>query len=239
MAQYIYGKNAIMSRIQKGGDIEEIYLVDGFRDHKIINSIKNYKVSYVSESKINRMVKGNHQGIVAKIETYEFTPLDKLKKILKDKENPLLLVLDGIEDPHNLGAILRTCDAIGVDAVIQKKHGACPLTSTVSKVSTGALEFVPVVEVTNLTKFLQDMKKEGYWVFGAEAFNSVDYRGQDYNGKTILVVGSEGKGISRLVIEECDIKIKLPMIGHVNSLNVSVATALLLYEIYNVRNPLK
>ena len=239
MAQYIYGKNTIMSRIQKGGDIEEIILHEGFRDHKILEAIKDYKVRYVPMNKIEKLVKGNHQGIVAKIETYEYTPLDKLKKIIKDKENPLILVLDGIEDPHNVGAIIRTCDAIGVDGVVLKKHGACPLTSTVAKVSTGALEFVPVVEVTNLTNFLKDMKKEGFWVFGAEAYNSVDYRAGDYHGKVILVVGSEGKGISRLVLEECDVKIKLPMIGHVNSLNVSVATALLLYEIYNVRNPLK
>ena len=239
MAQYIYGKNAIMSRIQKGGDIEEIILHEGFKDRKILEAIKDYQIRYLPMSKIDKLVKGNHQGIVAKIETYEYTPLDKLKKIIKDKENPLILVLDGVEDPHNVGAIIRTCDAIGVDGVILKKHGACPLTSTVAKVSTGALEFVPVVEVTNLTNFLKDMKKEGFWVFGAEASNSVDYRAGDYRGKVILVVGSEGKGISRLVLEECDVKIALPMVGHVNSLNVSVATAILLYEIYSIRNPLK
>ncbi|MDY4788351.1 MAG: 23S rRNA (guanosine(2251)-2'-O)-methyltransferase RlmB [Bacilli bacterium] len=239
MAQYIYGKNTIMSRIAKEADIEEIYLVKGFKDKHILDNLSNYKVSFVSMDKINRLAKGNHQGIVAKIHTYEYTPLDKLKSKIKNKDDALILVLDGIEDPHNLGAIIRSCDAIGVDGVIVKKHGACPLTSTVAKVSTGALEFVDVCEVTNLTTFINDMKKEGFWAFGAEATNSVDYRSLDYRGKTILVVGSEGKGISRLVLEQCDYKIALPMVGHVNSLNVSVATAILLYEIYSNRHPLK
>lgn len=240
MEQYIYGKNAIKHRIENEADIEEIMLQEGFKDERLMELIKDkYPTRYVRSSYLDKLSnKGVHQGIIAKIKTYKTIDIEELLNNIKVIENPLLIMLDGIQDPHNLGAILRTCDAIGVNGVIVPKHRSAPLNSTVAKVSTGAIEFVLVSEVTNLTSTLKKLKEKGFWVVGAEADNSQDYRDLDYKMPIVLVIGSEGKGISRLVLEQCDYKIHLPMLGHVNSLNASVATAILLYQIYSNKNPL-
>ncbi|MDD4584345.1 MAG: 23S rRNA (guanosine(2251)-2'-O)-methyltransferase RlmB [Bacilli bacterium] len=240
MEQYIYGKNAIKHRIENEADIEEIMLQEGFKDERLMELIKDkYPTRYVRSSYLDKLSnKGVHQGIIAKIKTYKTIDIEELLNNIKVIENPLLVMLDGIQDPHNLGAILRTCDAIGVNGVIVPKHRSAPLNSTVAKVSTGAIEFVSVSEVTNLTSTLKKLKEKGFWVVGAEADNSQDYRDLDYKMPIVLVIGSEGKGISRLVLEQCDYKIHLPMLGHVNSLNASVATAILLYQIYSNKNPL-
>lgn len=240
MEQYIYGKNAIKHRIENEADIEEIMLQEGFKDERLMELIKDkYPTRYVRSSYLDKLSnKGVHQGIIAKIKTYKTVGIEELLDNIKVIENPLLVMLDGIQDPHNLGAILRTCDAIGVNGVIVPKHRSAPLNSTVAKVSTGAIEFVLVSEVTNLTSTLKKLKEKGFWVVGAEADNSQDYRDLDYKMPIVLVIGSEGKGISRLVLEQCDYKIHLPMLGHVNSLNASVATAILLYQIYSNKNPL-
>ena len=241
MAQYIYGRNVIVSRLKEAKDIEEVFVIDTFRDKNIIDLLEKSKVKVIrcKKNKLDSMA-GNefHQGIVAKVHTYKYYDFEALIDELKNKENPLIVILDGIEDPHNFGAILRSCEAMGVDGVIVPKHGSCPLNSTVAKTSTGAIELVKVAEVTNLNNAIKKLKDAGYWIVGAEATNSVDYRSVDYNGKIVLVVGSEGKGISRLVIENCDYKVKMPMVGKVNSLNVSVACAVLLYQVYNNRFPL-
>lgn len=241
MAQYIYGRNVVVSRLKEAKDIDEIYLLDSFKDRTIMDLVKNSRVEVVwcKKNKLDSLV-GNdfHQGIVAKVHTYDYYDFDRLMGDLKNKDDALIVMLDGIEDPHNFGAILRSCEAMGVDGVIVPKHGSCPLNSTVAKTSTGAIELVKVSEVVNLNNSIKRLKDEGFWVVGAEADNSVDYRAVDYNGKIVLIVGSEGKGISKLVIENCDYKVKLPMVGKVNSLNVSVACAVLLYQVYNNRFPL-
>lgn len=241
MAQYIYGRNVIVSRLKELKDIEEIFILDGFKDRNIIDLVEKSKIKVVKckKNKLDSLV-GNefHQGIVAKVHTYDYFDFDVFLDGLKDKENPLVVILDGIEDPHNFGAILRSCEAMGVDGVVVPKHGSCPLNSTVAKTSTGAIELVKVCEVTNLNNAIKKLKNIGFWVVGAEATNSIDYRSVDYSGKMALVVGSEGKGISRLVIENCDYKVKMPMVGKINSLNVSVACAVLLYQVYNNRFPL-
>lgn len=241
MSQYIYGRNVIVSRIKEAKDIDEIYIQDTFKDKSILDLVvkNNIKTFFCKKSKLDNLA-GNefHQGIVAKVHTYKYYDFDQIIEDLSTKENPLLVMLDGIEDPHNFGAILRSCEAIGVDGVIVPKHGSCPLNSTVAKTSTGAIEIVKVVEVVNLNTAIKRLKDEGYWIVGAEANNSLDYREVNYDGKIVLIVGSEGKGISRLVSENCDYKVRLPMVGKVNSLNVSVACAVLLYQIYNNRFPL-
>ena len=241
MAQYIYGRNVIVARLKEAKDIEEVYLLDSFKDKYIIDLLNKsgIKVLKCKKGKMDSLA-GNefHQGIVAKVHTYDYYDFDDLIDDISGKENPLIVILDGIEDPHNFGAILRSCEAMGVDGVIVPRHGSCPLNSTVAKTSTGAIELVKVVEVTNLNNAIKKLKDVGFWVVGAEASNSVDYRQVDYSGKMVLVVGSEGKGISRLVIENCDYKVKMPMVGKVNSLNVSVACAVLLYQVYNNRFPL-
>ena len=241
MAQYIYGKNVVSERIKSKRDIEQILLVDSFSDSKILKLISenDLKVTYIDVNRANKLSnKGLHQGILAKVKTYEYRDYKYIEQTIKNKKNSIILIADGIEDPHNFGAILRTCDAIGVDAVFVPKFGNAPLNETVAKVSTGAIEHVSICQVTNLNRLIEDLKVLGYWVVGAEEDNSLDYRQVDYKGKIALVVGSEGKGISKLVLKNCDFKVKLPMEGHVNSLNVSVATGILLYQIHSQQNPL-
>lgn len=241
MAQYIYGRNVVVSRLKEAKDIDEIYVLETFKEKNVLELIRTSKVKtfFCKKGKLDNLA-GNefHQGIVAKVHTYDYYDFNELLDDLRNKSDSLLVILDGIEDPHNLGAILRSCEAVGVDGVIVSKHGTCPLNSTVAKTSTGAIDLVKVCEVNNLNTAIKKLKDEGFWIVGAEATNSVDYREVDYGGKIALVVGSEGKGISRLVIENCDYKVKLPMVGKINSLNVSVACAVLLYQVYNNRFPL-
>lgn len=237
MSQYIYGKNTIYLRLKTNKDVEEIYLTPNFKDEKILPLLKGKEVNFLSNKELTKLVKTDkHQGIIAKIKQYPFYSFEKLLQDLKEIEKPVLLMLDKIEDPRNLGAILRTCDAIGVNGVFIPKHGSVSLNATVGKTSTGAIESVKVVEVTNLTKTLQELKKIGFWVVGLDANQATDYREVDYNVPLVVVAGSEGKGISRLVLSECDFKVKLPMLGSVSSLNVSVATAILLYHIHAFKN---
>lgn len=241
MAQYIYGKNVVSERIKSNKDIEQILLVDNFQDYKILKLIEDNHlvVKHIDLNKANKLTnKGLHQGIIAKIKSYEYVDYQSIERVVKNKENSIILIADGIEDPHNFGAIIRTCDAIGVDGVFVPKFGNAPLNETVAKVSTGAIEHIRICQVTNLNNLIDNLKCIGFWVIGAEEDNSLDYREVDCKGKIALVVGSEGKGISKLVLKHCDYKVKLPMVGHVNSLNVSVATGILLYQIHSQQNPL-
>ena len=233
--EYVYGKNSCLSLIKNRKDIIHIYLQNNFSDKKILSELGKNKIKYEYKDKkfIDKITNnGIHQGIVIEIKGYDYLSLDELLNKIKDVKNPLLLMLDGIEDPHNLGAILRSVDAINAQGVIIGKHNQVPLNATVAKVSTGAIEYVNVAQVTNLTNTIKKLKDNGFWVVGAEANESVDFNKIDYDFPTLLVVGSEGKGISPLVLKQCDYRVKIPMEGHVNSLNVSVATAVLLYGIY-------
>jgi 23S rRNA (guanosine2251-2'-O)-methyltransferase len=242
MAQYIYGKNTVCERIKKGATIEKIYVFEKLGDNKIHHLIEKSKLPFemVDRKFLDKITNNaNHQGLVAIISSYDYFTVEEIINEPCKSNFHLLVMLDGLEDPHNLGAVLRTCDAVGVDGVIIPKHNSVSLTPTVAKVSTGAIEHVKVARVTNLTSTLKDLKKHGFWVVGAEAENSIDYRSVDYNVPIVLVIGGEGKGISRLVKEQCDFRIKIPMIGHVNSLNASVATSVILYQIFTHRNPIK
>lgn len=241
MSQYIYGKNVVISRLKEKQDIEVLYLLEGLQTNQEILPFigKDLIVEIVSKRKLEQLAKHSyHQGYVAKIKEYPYFELNEVLSSLKQKEKPLLLILDGVSDPHNMGAILRTCDAVGVDGVIVDKIGSCPLNSTVAKTSTGAIETVKVIQVSNLTQTIKKLKKEGYWIVGAEANESSDYREIDYNTPLVVVMGSEGKGISRLILENCDFKVRIPLLGSVNSLNVSVATAIILYEVHNKKFPI-
>ena len=255
MKQYIYGKNPIMEAL-KGASVYKIYMLNGHKDPKIFDICKRNQIplEFVDKKEFDKKVgKVVHQGVMAYIENYRYYTIDEILKdipenILKgidyikpnetENKQPLLLMLDGLEDPHNLGAILRTCDAVGVDGVIIGKNRSVGLNGTVAKVSTGAIHHVKVAQVTNLTRTLEDLKKKAFWVVGCELENSQDYRSVDYNMPTVLVIGSEGFGMSRLVKKSCDINVVLPMVGHVNSLNASVAASVLLYQVYNSRHPL-
>lgn len=194
------------------------------------------EVKNVSTKELNELVDGAHQGVVAQIVTYNYSSLEEIMIRAKKKEHPLILILDEINDPHNLGAILRSCDAFGVDGIIMKKNNQVPLNATVAKVSTGAIDYVPVAQVTNLNTAIETMKKNGYWIVATDGSAKQEYHQVDYKMPIGLVIGSEGKGISRLVLKNSDFIIKINMFGHVNSLNASVACAIVLAQISHNRS---
>ena len=234
----IFGKNTVREAILQKKPIKTIYLTHD----KIINEfqkmgvkIPNDKIMIISPKQMDEIAKGNHQGIACEVEEYKYLTLNEIVEKNKNKENVSLIMLDGLEDPHNLGAILRTADATGMEGIIIPKNRSVSLNQTVAKVSTGAIEHVDVVQVTNLVQTLETLKKEGYWVIGLEMEGSVDYKKQDYTGKNGIIIGSEGKGISRLVKEQCDFMINIPMVGHVTSLNASVSASIIFYEILRQR----
>ncbi len=241
MAQYVYGKNVVIQMLKDHKKIYELYVMENSKNDEIINLAKKDSVRtiFISKKEMDKMVLDRHQGVIAKIDDYKLYNLDELIDSIDDDRLPLLVMLDGLEDPHNLGAILRTCDAIGADGVIIMKNRSVTLSPTVAKVSVGAIDTVKVAQVTNLTTTIKDLKKRGYWVCGADNNQALDYRSVDYNVPLVIVIGSEGFGISRLVKENLDYSVKLPMVGKISSLNASVATGVLLYQIYDKRHPLK
>lgn len=237
MGQYIYGKNVCKQILQGDRPIEKVFLQKGINELKQL--VKDYAgpKEIVDKKVLDKLSKNaRHQGIVVLVEDYKTYPLEKLLE--KKGEYGLIVMLDGIEDPHNVGAILRTCDAIGVDGLIIKKHNACQLNGTVAKVSVGAIETIPTCVVTNLTATLKTLKEHDYWVVGTAMKKAVDYRQVDYKRNIVLIIGNEGKGISRLVLNECDYLVKLPMVGEISSLNASVAAGIMLYQAYQSRFPL-
>ena len=200
---------------------------------------KKVFVQIVPKKKIDQMVEGIHQGVVAQVAAYDYVELDDLfAKAAERNEAPFFMILDEVEDPHNLGSIMRTADAVGAHGIIIPKRRAVGLTATVAKASTGAIEYIPVARVTNLARAVEELKERGVWIVGTDAKGSDDYRNMDGNMPIGLVIGSEGKGMARLVKEKCDFLIRLPMAGKVTSLNASVAAGLLMYEVYRKRNPL-
>ena len=242
MGNYIFGKNTIANALAHNDSIKELYMVPNFQDDRINKLVKQNRIKVIkkSNSEINALVGNvNHQGIVALCDEYKYLTLKQMISKLEHKETPLIVLLDGLEDPHNLGAILRSVDAFGADGVIIGANRQVRLNSTVAKVSTGAIEYVDVAMVTNLNQAVKELKEAGYWVVASDGEARQDYREVDYNMKTVLIVGSEGFGVSQLLLKNSDFIVKIPMVGHVNSLNASVACALFLAQIYNSRNPVK
>ena len=235
MKEYIYGKNTVREALNVNNRIIKLNVSKNNTELIDIAKKKGIKLNIVDNNYLNKLVEGNHQGAVLEIEGYSYVDVDEIISNPKGKY-PFIVMLDGLEDPHNLGAILRTCDAGGVDGVIIGKNRSVHLNNTVAKVSTGAIEHVKVSEVTNLTTTIKYLKKQGYWIVGAEACDkSVLYTDIKYDMPVCLVIGSEGKGISRLVTENCDFLVKIPMVGHVNSLNASVSCSILIYEVIRSR----
>lgn len=231
MTKYVYGRNPILSSLNEG-NVLELYLKNDFSDQRFIDLAKKNKVEkivYVPNEKLDKLVHNSkHQGVVALVKEYQYYSLDSTLKDIQNKKKSLVLVLDGIEDPHNLGAIIRSADAFDVDMIIVKEHGQVDITPTVQKVSTGAIDHVKIVRVSNLVRALGKLKDSGYWIYAADGSGDIDYSKVSYDDKTVIIMGSEGFGISRLVLENSDFIIKIPMFGHVNSLNVSVATGIVL-----------
>jgi 23S rRNA (guanosine2251-2'-O)-methyltransferase len=234
----VYGKN-VFSQIQNDpGAIEEVYVLNGLKDQKIsqsLNKLKNVRISKVSRAQLDKMTsQGIHQGIAAKVKDIQTYSLSELLQKRKS-DQPLFIALDEIQDPHNLGAILRTADCAGADGVIICKHNSVGLTPAAIKTSTGAAYTVPVAVVNNMSAALKELKKEGYWIVGTDMKDARDYREGIYDVPLVLVIGSEGKGISPLVKKQCDYMVTLPMRGSISSLNASVAAAILMYEVQNKR----
>ena len=232
---YIYGRLPALNCLHVS-KVKNVFLQHNFSDSNLLSAIaeKNLMPKYVDLETLNKMShNGNHQGIIVETYPHEYSSFDEILKSVKDKEQPLILILDEIEDPHNFGAILRSADAFGVDGVIVKSKNQVPLNSTVAKVSTGAIEYVKVAQVSNLNNVIRALKDNGFWIYAADGSGKDDYQKVDYSGPVALIVGSEGRGISQLVMKNSDFIIKIPMIGHVNSLNVSVSTGILLSRIRN------
>lgn len=244
MMDYIIGRNPVIEALKSGRDINKIWIAEGAQRHAVEPVLEWAKrrgvlVQYVPKRKLDQMVDGVHQGVIAQAAAYRYYEVDDLfARAARREEAPFFLILDEIEDPHNLGAIMRTADAVGAHGLIIPKRRSVGLTPTVAKASTGAIEHVPVVRVTNLARTIDELKERGVWVAGTDADAKDDYRFLDGTMPLALVIGSEGKGISRLVREKCDFLFRLPMRGHVTSLNASVAASLLMYEVYRKRYPL-
>ena len=246
--EVIYGKNSILEALRAGRYVYKLLITNEVikKEDEIRKLIKdlNIKHEIIDSKKMKKIVhqkydlSGQLQGLVAEVAKYEYMELNVLLGKLKNQEKSAFIVmLDGLADVHNLGAILRSAEAVGVDAVIIPKHGSVGLTSTVARLSAGALEYVPVICVTNLNRTIESLKKAGVWLVGTDASDSEDYRTVDMTMPVCVVIGSEGRGMSRLVKEACDFKVHLTMIGNITSLNASVAAALVMYEVFNQRNP--
>ena len=231
----VYGRLPVLNALSSD-KVKKVYLQKNFSDDKIFEAIKKARLSpeFVDSSFLDKMShSGNHQGIVVEVAPHEYSSLAEILEASKKKVQPLILILDGVEDPQNFGAIIRTADAFSVDGIIIKSRNQVPLNYTVAKVSTGAIEYVKVAEVSNLNSTLQTLKDNGFWIYAADGSAKESYEKQNYNGAVALIVGSEGNGISPLVMKNSDFIIKIPMTGHVNSLNVSVSTGILLSRIRN------
>ncbi|WP_147804615.1 23S rRNA (guanosine(2251)-2'-O)-methyltransferase RlmB [Alkalicoccus halolimnae] len=241
---YIMGKNPVMEALKGDRTVHKVLIQEGAAKGPASQVIKlcrekKVQVQDVPKQKLDQITEGaSHQGVLAYIAAFEYSELDDLfAKADKKGEAPFFLLLDELEDPHNLGSILRTADASGAHGVIIPKRRSVSLTSTVAKASAGAIEYVPVARVTNIAKTMEELKKRGLWFVGTDAEGDQDYREVDFDMATGLVIGSEGKGLSRLVREKCDFLVRIPLLGRVTSLNASVAASLLMYEVYRRRFP--
>ncbi len=232
---YIYGKNVAKEKINSGEKINKIYLGEKFNDKEVIELIKKKKIKYniVPNKYLDNRVDGMHQGIILEVDDVETYDLDYLKNIKKD--NPTLVMLDHLEDPHNFGAIIRTCEALGIDAIIIPNDRNVGVNATVVKTSAGAIYNMPIIRVVNLATTIKKLKDMGYWVVGTD-MDGTDYTRIDYNCPICLIIGNEGHGMSKIITDNCDYIASIPMMGKINSLNASVSCGIVLAQIVNSRN---
>lgn len=237
----IEGRNAVLEAFRSGKTIDKLFVLDGCQDGPVKSIIREAKktdtiINFVDKERLDRLAgTGHHQGVVAQAAAYEYAEVEDILKAAKDKgEAPFIFILDEIEDPHNLGAIIRTANQAGAHGVIIPKRRAVGLTATVAKTSAGAINYTPVAKVTNISKTIEDLKKQGMWFVCADMDGTTMY---DLNltGPIGLVIGNEGSGVGRLVKEKCDFVASIPMKGDIDSLNASVAAGVLAYEIVRQR----
>ena len=238
----VEGRNSVLELLESEKDINKIYVTRGEKQgsiNKIIGRAKGKGIVLVEvdKSKLDEMSQtGNHQGVIAIVPPFEYCEVeDILDEAKNKKESPFILILDGIEDPHNLGAIIRTAETAGVHGVIIPKRRAASVNSTVNKVSAGAVEHMKVARVNNINDTIQYLKDNGLWIIGTDGKAENYYYEQDLTGPIALVIGSEGYGMNRLVSENCDILVKIPMMGKITSLNASVSAGIVTYEIVKQR----
>lgn len=237
----IEGRNAVIEAFRSGKTIDKLYVLDGCKDGPVMTIIREAKktdtiIRYVDREILDRLSKtGHHQGVVANAAAYDYAEVEDILNAAREKgEPPFVFILDGIEDPHNLGAIIRTANLAGAHGVIIPKRRAVGLTATVAKTSAGALSYTPVAKVTNLSATIEELKKEGLWFVCADMGGETMYN-LNLTGPIGLVIGNEGEGVSRLVKEKCDYVASIPMKGNIDSLNASVAAGVLAYEIVRQR----
>ena len=230
----IYGKNPVIEAINARKALK-VFLVQNFNDQKVINLIKDNKLPVVniSSSEMERMCEGGvHQGLAAELKPYQTVSLEEIIIRAKKKTKKIIVMLDNINDPHNLGAILRSADVFEAAGIVLPKHNSVSLNATVAKTSAGAINYVPVAVVNNLNQAIKTLKDEGYWVVSTDGSATIDYSSLKYDFPVVVVIGSEGKGVSPLVLKNSDYIVKIPQFGHVNSLNASVAAGILLAEVH-------
>lgn len=225
----VYGKNVAKEILKSDKKIEKIIIQEDFNDNSVISLIEKRKINpqVLSKKEFLRFDKYSHQGIILYIEDFKYCELEDFM----DEENSKVVILDHLEDPHNLGAIIRTCEAAGINGIIIPKDRSVSVNSTVMKTSAGALENVKISMVTNLNQTIKTLKNNGFWIVGTDMENSIDYREIDYSGKIALVIGSEGFGMSESIRKSCDFIARIPMNGKINSLNASVAAGIMIYEV--------
>ena len=240
-SQMIEGRNAVLEAFRSGKPIDKVYVLDGCQDGPIRSIVREAKkhdtiLQFVTKERLAQISEtGKHQGVIAMAAAYEYATVEDMLELAKSRgEDPFLILLDNIEDPHNLGAIIRTANLAGAHGVIIPKRRAAGLTATVAKTSAGALNYTPVAKVTNLVKTMDELKEKGLWFVCADMAGDIMYN-VNLKGPIGLVVGNEGEGVGRLVRENCDMTASIPMKGDIDSLNASVAAGVLAYEIVRQR----
>ena len=238
----VEGRNAVRELLNSGRDINKIFIQKGERHGSILEIIAKDKerkllIQEVDKNKLDQMAQSdNHQGVIAIVPPYDYCDVDDILDYAKSKnENPFILILDGIEDPHNMGSIIRTAECCGVHGIIIPKRRSCSVNSTVNKTSAGAVEYMKIARVTNLNDTIKYLKENDVWIYGTDMNGSKYYTDEKYNSGVGIVIGSEGYGMSDLVKKNCDFLIKIPMKGKINSLNASVSAGIVMYEVMNQR----
>lgn len=231
---YIYGKNVVYEKLKSDDLIKEAFVFKKFSDQEIIDLLKMKKIDikWVDKYQLDKMVNGLHQGIILNVKDFETVSLDNI--LNNGSKYPLIVMLDHLEDPHNFGAIIRSCEALGVDGIIIPNDRAVDINGTVIKTSAGAIQYMKIAKVSNLVNTIKVLKDKGYWIIGTD-MNGTSYNDMKYDMPICLVIGNEGKGMSRLVKESCDYVVSIDMVGKTNSLNASVATGIMMAKIQNSR----
>ena len=233
----IEGRNAVLEAFRSGRTIDKIYVLDGCQDGPVRTIVREAKkhgslINFVTKERLSQLSEtGKHQGVIAHAAAYEYSTIDDMLKLAEERgEAPFLILLDNIEDPHNLGAIIRTANLAGAHGVIIPKRRAVSVNSTVNKASAGAVEHMKIARVTNISDAIEELKQAGLWVCGTAVDTNKYYYNQDLTGPLAIVIGNEGKGIGEKVKKNCDFLVKIPMKGKIQSLNASVSTGIVVYE---------